>query len=394
MFQHIRACLWLLVLTLVLCCGVYPLTLWILGQTVFRSQAEGSLLNGADKQPVGSRLIAQPFNGDEYFQPRPSATSPSAYNAMASSGSNLAANNPKLRGRVAQQLGTIVRHLSPNGPGKGALVGDDIEKWFQTDNDPSKKDKRRDLTAEWASNSSSLVPGWATSSELIDAYVKQWAQDHAGVLKAWQAKNPDASDPPKADELAPYFFDPAIADSFVGLHPGMWPCTVEEEKEGKIVKFVKPDNKGDDIKSIFFDMWLQDHRDVKLEPVPADMVMASGSGLDPHITLKNAQYQLRTRIAGAWGDKLVKERVEEIVKTKADKPTDAQRKEIDEQVRKSLETKAGKPIEEKVRDVIEELLHEMQAAPFGGLAGVPLVNVLEVNLALPERMKKFGAKGS
>jgi K+-transporting ATPase ATPase C chain len=350
MMQHLRAVLLLLFGTLFLCCVLYPLTLWALGQTVFRSQADGSLLLGADEKPIGSRLIAQAFSGDEYFQPRPSATSPSSYNAMASGGSNLAANNPKLRGRVAQQLGPIVRYRSPDGPGKGALVGADIEKWFQTQNDPSKRKKQRDLTALWAANNPALIADWANSSDEIKDYLKQWAKEHPQVAKAEKAKNPHTSDDPKPEDLAPFFFDPSIADSFVKLHPGMWPCTIEEERNGKKVKVIKPDNKGDDIKGIFFDMWLQEHPDVKLEPVPADLVMASGSGLDPHITLKNARYQL-DRVAGAWAAKIGAK-------------------------------------EAAVRGEIENLLKEKQEAPLGGLAGVPLVNVLEVNLSLAERMKR------
>ena len=348
MRQHLRANLWLLGLTLILCSVLYPVVLWSIGQTVFHSQANGSLIIGADGKPVGSRLIAQAFTGDEYFQPRPSAVS---YNAAASGGSNLGANNPRLRGRVAQQLGPIVRYLS-----SGAPVGPDIEKWFQSENDPKKGEKRRDLTAEWASNNPTLLGDWAKASDVIKDFIKQWATDHANVSAAWKKKNPDSKDAPEADALAPFFLDPAIADSFVALHPGMWPCTIEEQKDGKAVKLIKPMNEGDEISSIFFDMWLHEHADVKLEQVPADMVMTSGSGLDPHITLKNAQYQL-PRVAKKWSEK-----------------TGAK--------------------ESDVRKAIEDVLTKHTEAPLGGLVGVPLINVLEVNLALSDRMKQFGAKGS
>ena len=81
MTAHLRANLWLLVLTVLLCSVLYPLVLLGIGQTVFHDKAQGSLLTDASGNPIGSRLIAQPFTADEYFQPRPSAAS---YNAAAS----------------------------------------------------------------------------------------------------------------------------------------------------------------------------------------------------------------------------------------------------------------------------------------------------------------------
>ena len=106
------------------------------------------------------------------------------------------------------------------------------------------------------------------------------------------------------------------------------------------------------IPALFFEMWLRDpaNKDqvADLEPVSADMVMASASGLDPHISLRNAVsvYQLdrvankRTR-AGADGNKL--------------------------------------------REDIAALARSLSFTPLGGLVGEPLVNVLELNLALDKQ---------
>ena len=88
-----------------------------------------------------------------------------------------------------------------------------------------------------------------------------------------------------------------------------------------------------------------------LERVPADMVMASGSGLDPDITLSNALWQL-DRVAAAWAKK------------------------------------TGTTNERGLHDQIEQLLRDKSHAPLGGLVGVPLVNVLEVNLALRDRYQR------
>ena len=129
MSGHLRANLWLLGLTLLLCCVLYPLTLWAIGQTpLFHDNAEGSLVYDKDGKVVGSLLIAQPFANDEHFWPRPSATSPYGYNAAASSASNWGASQPLLRDRVARALGPIVVYAS--GPKKGQLVGPDIDSWF------------------------------------------------------------------------------------------------------------------------------------------------------------------------------------------------------------------------------------------------------------------------
>ena len=88
MSRYLSKSLWLLAITVVLCCLIYPLAVWAIGQTFFPFSANGSMVNGPDGKPVGSLLIAQPFTKDEYFQPRPSAAS---YDASASSSSALSA---------------------------------------------------------------------------------------------------------------------------------------------------------------------------------------------------------------------------------------------------------------------------------------------------------------
>jgi K+-transporting ATPase KdpC subunit len=232
--HHIRVHILLIVGTLLICAVAYPLALLLVGGVVFPEKSKGSLIVEEDGRVVGSRLVAQKFEGDQYFWPRPSAAD---YNGAASGGSNLGASNPKLRARVARQLGAIVRYRH------GKLVGPDIERWA------------------------------AVQPEAVRA---------------------------RAGEL--------------------------------------PDNpKPSEIQAAFFDLWLQAHPDADLAPVPADMVMASGSGLDPHITLRNALsiYQL-DRVAEARG---------------------AGRKDVERVVR---------------------------AKAFTPLASEPLVNVLELNLAFDE----------
>src|SRR5947208_1868913 len=103
MRAHIRPALVLLAVLTVLTGVVYPLVVTGIAQAVFPRQANGNLIV-KDGKPVGSSLIGQPFDDPKYFWSRPSATTPFAYNAGSSSGSNLSPTNPDLvkavQGRV------------------------------------------------------------------------------------------------------------------------------------------------------------------------------------------------------------------------------------------------------------------------------------------------------
>src|SRR5579862_5014641 len=128
MSRYISKSLWLLTFAVVICCIIYPLALWAIGQTLFPFEANGSMLMGPDGQFVGSLLIAQPFTKDEYFQPRPSAAS---YDGSASASSALAASNYALRDRVARQIAPIAKYAG--GPKAGQLVAPDVAAWFAKD---------------------------------------------------------------------------------------------------------------------------------------------------------------------------------------------------------------------------------------------------------------------
>ena len=103
MGAHLRPALTTLLLFTLVTGVAYPLLVTGIAQAVFPSQANGSLIV-KEGTVVGSALIGQPFDDPKYFWARPSATSPFAYNASASAGSNLSPTNPALvsavQGRV------------------------------------------------------------------------------------------------------------------------------------------------------------------------------------------------------------------------------------------------------------------------------------------------------
>jgi K+-transporting ATPase ATPase C chain len=83
------------------CCVLYPAAMLAFGQVLVPSMAEGSLIRDADGRVVGSEQIAQGFSRPEYFWSRPSAVD---YNAAATGGSNLSPTNPKLAERARDLL--------------------------------------------------------------------------------------------------------------------------------------------------------------------------------------------------------------------------------------------------------------------------------------------------
>ncbi|TDP90314.1 K+-transporting ATPase ATPase C chain [Leucobacter luti] len=115
----------MLILTVVLGIG-YPLLLLGIGQGVFPSQANGSLVHAADGRVAGSALIGQRFTGadgaplPEYFQPRPSAAG-DGYDPTASAGSNLGPESPELSGQIRDRKQEIAEF---NGVPEAAVPPD------------------------------------------------------------------------------------------------------------------------------------------------------------------------------------------------------------------------------------------------------------------------------
>ncbi len=446
MFAHLRANLWLLFLSVVICCVLYPAAVWVVGQTIFHNQAQGSLIdeNGNPvsdpAQAKGSALIAQSFNSPWFFQSRPSAAS---YNAAASGGSNYGASNPKLRGRVTQQLGPIVRYSDaykkahPKSDGSEPNPQDDMKDWFK-----AQTDAKHNPFTDWATNNSTLAQAWATGAPEIKDYILQWAKDHPDVIADWKKDNATVTTDPGADALVSYFFksyekeffgkwptDEAAADvktkiaAWAKDHPNVakkWkeanPDAKDEPKDDDLVTFffadydknpkdwppldggefvdgaaskvVKPDAQDSDVQSTFFDTWLAEQvKAKKLDPlkdfeqVPADMVTASGSGLDPDISLANAEYQRPTVVQGVVG------------KLASDYVARDENKGLTDEAKKKLQDSQTEKLTPQVDAAVGELLKQQAYRPMWGLTGDgQLVNVLRLNLAIKAKMDALALK--
>lgn len=92
----------------------YPLVVTGISWLCFRHQANGSLIV-RDGKIVGSSLLAQKFEGDRYFWPRPSAAD---YATVASGASNLGPASEKLQKQIAERATALgdAHHVSADAP--------------------------------------------------------------------------------------------------------------------------------------------------------------------------------------------------------------------------------------------------------------------------------------
>jgi potassium-transporting ATPase KdpC subunit len=92
-----------MLIALTVACGViYPLAVTGIAQVASNDRANGSFVE-VDGEAVGSSLIGQAFEGDEWFHARPDAFDPAA-----SAAANLGPSNPDL-GTAAQEAAGAVR---------------------------------------------------------------------------------------------------------------------------------------------------------------------------------------------------------------------------------------------------------------------------------------------
>jgi K+-transporting ATPase ATPase C chain len=263
---HLWASIATTVVLTIICCGLYPLIVWGVAQAAFSNQANGSLVKkdgtptSDEKQAVGSSLLGQQFALPGYFHPRPSA----ANNAAGSS---------------SYSVGAGYDPTSSGGTNFGPL-SDELVNGLTTSPTPP-----------------ATQPAEFIAYDGIRLRTIHYALDNGIAFKLHHAvyvkdDKGNYSLVPK-DEVPLKSFqdaqgnlqDVALVDAFP--HP-----TADTEYARTVLI-----------------------ADEFAQPIPADAVTASGSGLDPHITPENAKIQ-ETRVAAARNIK--PEQVEELIKAHTD----------------------------------------------------------------------------
>jgi len=172
MLREIRPAIVLLIALTLITGLAYPLAITGIAETIFPSQAQGSLIE-KDGKVVGSTLIGQNFTEDKYFHGRPSATTApdpqdstktvsAPYNAANSGGANLGPTNKALIERVQGDVDKL-KAENPSMP-----VPIDLVTTSGSGLDP-------DISPEAALFQ---VPRVAKARKLPEDRVRQLVQDH------------------------------------------------------------------------------------------------------------------------------------------------------------------------------------------------------------------------
>jgi K+-transporting ATPase ATPase C chain len=172
MLKEIRPAITFIV-TLTLITGVaYPFAMTGIANVVFSSQAAGSLVE-RDGKVVGSSVMGQDFTTDNYFHPRPSATTApdpkdptktvsAPYNAANSGGSNYGSTSKALMDRIKADVETLKKE-NPS-----ATVPTDLVTTSGSGLDP-------DISPEAALFQ---VPRVAKARNMPEARLRQLVQEH------------------------------------------------------------------------------------------------------------------------------------------------------------------------------------------------------------------------
>lgn len=107
--KHIFPSIRMLIFMTGLCGIAYPLLVTTIGQGLFSGQAGGSIVQ-RQGTAIGSLLVAQNFQDQKYFWPRPSGAS---FNPLPSSGSNLGPTSADLK-KAYEERKAALKSSHPN----------------------------------------------------------------------------------------------------------------------------------------------------------------------------------------------------------------------------------------------------------------------------------------
>ena len=151
---------------------VYTLAITAIAQVAFKDRANGSLVM-RDGKIIGSALLAQQFQGTNYFWPRPSActygTGPSGL--VASSGSNLGPTSAPLQTNV---MNNIAAFISGNNLPSNTVVPADMAFASASGLDPHISPQAAQLQIARVAASRGLSPDKVKA--LVDRFIEppQW----------------------------------------------------------------------------------------------------------------------------------------------------------------------------------------------------------------------------